>query len=410
MSASMASGSPAPGTLVVVTETFPFNRVTEFVDVELPFLRDRFPAVVVAPLHRAAADPPRAVPSGVTLDLGLSRQVRRAHPSAWRYVGLPELRAGRWGMVDSARWMMRHVRAASIHRAVSDWCAARQRPAMAYTYWLGPATAAIAHAWPGTTVVSRAHGFDVYGSRHRPPAIPFQGAAISGADLVMTASDAGREHLRAQFPEATIVTRRLGIPDLGGICPGSTDDVLRAVSVSSLDPNKRVTLIAEALVTIARSGRSVDWLHLGDGPELGPIKTILERAAGLPITATFPGWIPHSEVTETLRRGPFDVMVLLSASEGAPVSLMEAQCVGIPCVATDVGGVGEVLTATCDVLLPVEFTDLHVADAILAAADSDSGLRSRRRSRWAGRYDANRQYRDLADELASLAAGASGDS
>lgn len=61
-----------------------------------------------------------------------------------------------------------------FHSWRSDWCAARQRPAMAYTYWLGPATAAIAHAWPGTTVVSRAHGFDVYGSRHRPPAIPFR--------------------------------------------------------------------------------------------------------------------------------------------------------------------------------------------------------------------------------------------
>lgn len=88
MSASMAS-DPGAGDLGGRDRDLPFNRVTEFVDVELPFLRDRFPAVVVAPLHRAAADPPPAVPSGVTLDLGLSRQVRRAHPCAWRYVGLP---------------------------------------------------------------------------------------------------------------------------------------------------------------------------------------------------------------------------------------------------------------------------------------------------------------------------------
>lgn len=68
----------------------------------------------------------------------------------------------------------------------------------------------------------------------------------------MTASDAGREHLRA-VPRGDDRHPSTGDTcDLGGICPGSTDDVLRAVSVSSLDPNKRVTLIAEALVTIPR--------------------------------------------------------------------------------------------------------------------------------------------------------------
>ena len=38
-----------------------------------------------------------------------------------------------------------------------------------------------------------------------------------------------------------------------------------------------------------------------------------------------------------------DIFINLSASEGIPVSIMDAISFGIPCIATNVGGTGEIV-------------------------------------------------------------------
>ncbi len=375
------SGGTEAGQLVLVTESYPYNRVNEFVDEELPYLTERFGSVVVAPLHRLTGSP-TGLPAGVQVDLSLSRLVHRPSPSSWRSVKMSELHRRGERKASQLRWILRYLRAASIHRAVTAWCENRPEPWVAYTYWLGPATAALANGWPGTIVVSRAHGYDIYADRHRPALIPFQREAASAARMIMSASDAGRDYLRGEWPGTKVETRRLGIVDLGGLCPASGDSVLRAISASSVDDNKRVPAIARSLMDLASAGRRVEWLHLGDGPGVGEVRRILDSAPHLPLTADLPGWRPREEVRRILRRGPFDVMLLLSSSEGVPVSLMEARCVGIPCVATDVGGVAEVVHRELDVLVPTTASSTQVVEAIRAAAAKPFAFREQRRQRW----------------------------
>ena len=52
-----------------------------------------------------------------------------------------------------------------------------------------------------------------------------------------------------------------------------------------------------------------------------------------------------------------DVAVLSSANEGTPVSLIEAAAAGRPAVATDVGGVSEVVRPESGILCPPENED-----------------------------------------------------
>ena len=64
----------------------------------------------------------------------------------------------------------------------------------------------------------------------------------------------------------------------------------------------------------------------------------LVDSLGLDDVVTFAGRVPVSDWYKKL-----DVVVLTSISEGQPLAIMEANCAGVPCVATDVGACSELL-------------------------------------------------------------------
>ena len=215
--------------------------------------------------------------------------------------------------------------------SVAGWAERRSPPDVAYTFWLGAATAGLRTAWPNVPLVSRAHGGDLYPHAHGWGSIPFQKAALRSVDLLAAVSSNGREDLARRHPEveAALTVRHLGIHDLGGLAPTSRNSALRLLSVSSIDPNKRVPLIWEVACELARWGRAIEWTHIGDGPGRAELHTLV---AGGPssLTASLRGFVPLEEVHRELCSGGHDIFVNLSLSEGAPVSLMEAQCVGMP--------------------------------------------------------------------------------
>jgi glycosyltransferase involved in cell wall biosynthesis len=79
-------------------------------------------------------------------------------------------------------------------------------------------------------------------------------------------------------------------------------------------------------------------------------------------------------VLEWLATGRVDIVVLPSESEGLPVSVMEALAHGVPAVATDVGGVGELLGEGCGELVPPR--DPGLLAAALARVVDSPGLRA----------------------------------
>jgi glycosyltransferase involved in cell wall biosynthesis len=72
----------------------------------------------------------------------------------------------------------------------------------------------------------------------------------------------------------------------------------------------------------------------------------------------------HSEVHAVYRSQKVDGFILLSDSEGIPVSIMEALSYGIPVIATDTGGVSEIVTDTNGILLPSNPEIGKIASAI----------------------------------------------
>lgn len=77
---------------------------------------------------------------------------------------------------------------------------------------------------------------------------------------------------------------------------------------------------------------------IGDGPLLSGLKV---HVAGLGLEAAV--WLPGSRADIANLLHGFDIFTLPSIAEGTPVSLLEAMACGLPCVASRVGGIPEVL-------------------------------------------------------------------
>ena len=105
-----------------------------------------------------------------------------------------------------------------------------------------------------------------------------------------------------------------------------------------------------------------------------------------------------------------DLFINTSSTEGIPVSIMEAQCFGIPVIATDTGGVKEVVIEGTGSLLPVNFSSDDLAKLIeyysgLTKEESETiGLNAMRN--WESNFNATANYKDFIIKVNSILASA----
>lgn len=151
-----------------------------------------------------------------------------------------------------------------------------------------------------------------------------------------------------------------------------SDETFAIGIIGRLAPIKNHTLFLEAIKAFgARSETPFKAFIIGDG-ETRAATERTARALGIPFTASppfdapliFTSWIKNIEWATA----GLDVVALSSLNEGTPVSLVEAQAAARPVVATDVGGVADVVLAGESGLL-VPSNDVRAfADALHALA------------------------------------------
>jgi len=103
---------------------------------------------------------------------------------------------------------------------------------------------------------------------------------------------------------------------------------------------KGVPVLLEALAEVRGERPDLRLNLIGDGPERAEIEAEA-RALGLSDAVTFLGYQSQAEVAAALAN--HHALVLPSFAEGVPVVLMEAMASAIPVVATQVGGVSELV-------------------------------------------------------------------
>ena len=144
----------------------------------------------------------------------------------------------------------------------------------------------------------------------------------------------------------------------------------RVGMVGNFHEVKGHTYFIDAIAKITQSYKNVEFIFVGDGS----LREIVEqrvRKYKLDRYCQFLG--KRSDVGSLLQS--FDVFVLSSLWEGLPVSLLEAQSLGIASVVTGVGGIPEVIKDGYNgILVPPKNPD-YMASAILRIL-KDKNLRS----------------------------------
>jgi glycosyltransferase involved in cell wall biosynthesis len=178
------------------------------------------------------------------------------------------------------------------------------------------------------------------------------------------------------------------------------DDVVIG-TVANLRATKGYPDLLDAARVVLDRVPAARFVAVGRGPLEAELRARHEEL-GLGDRFSFLGYRPDAVGV----MAAFDVFCLASHHEGLPVALMEALALGLPVVATDVGGVREVVTDGKDAVLVPASRPRLLADALVALAtdpDRRAEMRTAARAR-SEMFDAPRAVREIEAVYAEVAA------
>lgn len=280
-----------------------------------------------------------------------------------------------------------------------------------YSYWANSgAHAAAMLRYKNSIAVTRTHGHDLYEERNRLSYLPMLQYIAEKLDAVFFISEHGRKYFieKTGYSGPNLAVAYLGVRTPESISfETSVSDPFTVVSCSSLSHLKRVELIIRSL-SVLKSRKKIRWSHFGDGPLRNNIEELAENLL-VPkdnISYEFKGQISNSEVLGFYSNNKVDLFLNVSSAEGIPVSIMEAQSFGIPVIATDTGGVSELVAPGTGFLLPVDFRPEELAEKIGIFLDMTEEEMTRTRNNACdnrkNKFDAQKNYREFIKKVNSI--------
>ncbi len=168
--------------------------------------------------------------------------------------------------------------------------------------------------------------------------------ALKKADAVITLSTEGVMLLKNRLGQVAPIHRipngipvDMPMPKSNRAAFNLPEDALVIGSIGRLAPVKGYDLLIEAAVPIIKQFPKAHFIIAGEGPEQSNLEAQVTRL-DLREQFHFCGFI--EDIHNLLVC--LDIFVLPSRTEGHPLALLEAMAAGIPCVATNVGGIPEI--------------------------------------------------------------------
>lgn len=172
----------------------------------------------------------------------------------------------------------------------------------------------------------------------------------------------------------------------------------KLVYVGRLSGEKGVPILFNSLSLLKDKDYDFELTLLGDGEDRKRLE-LLAAEKGLGKKITFAGFVDQKTIASTLRAS--DIFVLPSFAEGIPVALMEAMALGVPVIATYVGGVAELVIdgETGKVVYPSDTEGLARAIAFyIDNPDACRKIATQARAKVVNEFEINQQV----DKLATL--------
>ena len=104
------------------------------------------------------------------------------------------------------------------------------------------------------------------------------------------------------------------------------------------------------------------------------------------------GELKNPEILNYYMKSKIDCFILLSTSEGIPVSIMEAMSYSIPILSTKVGGISELVIEGAGELLDVDFTQTQFDYALDKILNNLPVYRKCSYNAYKNNYDASKNY------------------
>lgn len=401
--------------LVLITNRYPFYPGEEFLKLELDFLCEKFRKVHIIPVNPADLSKKRELPPNALVHLVPDFQKKNS--VSYKMNALMDGQGRKWFLAENSRARKLGIKglgklvswtANAIHlrNYIQERIIKEDNPSqfVIYSYWLSlaPGIALLKERYPDLYAISRGHGGDIYDYRHSPPYLPYKHKVISHLDDLFIISKNGSDYLAEQAADRDrpkLSVARLGTLNPKGTSPVSSDGIFRIVSCSYIVPVKRLDLLAKSL---AGCKERIHWTHIGGGPGQNELEQLAKDFPGN-ITYDFTGNMANDEIIPYYLKNPADLFINVSSSEGIPVSIMEAFSCGIPALATDVGGTGELVNEFNGKLILRDFE----IDELTKLLDYQSRLPLGKREllrkaafqTWDEKYNAEKNYSKFAAKI-----------
>jgi glycosyltransferase involved in cell wall biosynthesis len=277
--------------------------------------------------------------------------ITASYPSFWSVPGRPKLHGA-----ALAKALLRHAEA--IRRSfpfdivLASW-----------VYPDGFAAARVASRFCCPLVIN-VLGSDINSLANLPALRPQIIEALSAADRVLTVSKALKERVvELGIPETKVVVQHNGVDgERFAVCDrrearkrlGLPEACQLICTVGRLSQEKGLDVLIAASAKLACKMKDLRVAIVGGGPLEGALKR-LSSTLGLANQIVFAGARPNDEVPLWL--SACDVFCLPSRSEGCPNVILEALASGRPVVASQVGGIPELLNTANGIMCPPDDPD-----------------------------------------------------